>query len=474
MPPAAKGTVAAPPAWTPKSTLANAVYTAGFLYDPGQDILYSRMDALQRQFGYAYGYDAAALGMNMILDCEPIFFDYAGKHWMIELWKGQYILEAGGEIGVYNRPIGSVYPLLDPTVGRRPRDPIPAHNLFYDCANDNELLEMSFTLYKNGQKLFSRGPEKHWWLTGFKWGVYARPDELKMDASITCRDAGMCTALVGALRGMGYDVNVSATTVRFTFATPKTHQPRSETPSVVQAAETTTKGIVDKYKTFGLQNNDPNTIPPHAAEAIISTVGIYSVDFFVQVVANLAKNIGLDAYKVINDIAQTFKVGLDVVTDAVTQAGYDFSSWVGSVERALGINLNFSCIVDISNRGNPYDLILENQEIRTGIYKISPPNRISAGRVGRFLLEDPKPTPVGAEGWVRYYYVDATNNRHSVRFKYACPFGWDPNIAETNAPFNFYTKSESASSGWGGINQIKKEGHPLFVAFVYGNERPPR
>ena len=38
----------------------------------------------------------------MIIDCEPICFMYGGKNWMIELWKGQYGLETGGEIGVYN------------------------------------------------------------------------------------------------------------------------------------------------------------------------------------------------------------------------------------------------------------------------------------------------------------------------------------------------------------------------------------
>jgi len=38
---------------TPTSALAHAVYAAGFLYDPDQDIIYSRMDALQRNFGYA-------------------------------------------------------------------------------------------------------------------------------------------------------------------------------------------------------------------------------------------------------------------------------------------------------------------------------------------------------------------------------------------------------------------------------------
>src|SRR5690242_20482520 len=95
---------AMPTPWTPTSVLAQAVYLAGFLYDPDQDIIYSRMDALQRNFGYAFGYDAAALAMNAVIDCEPVFFDYDGKHWMIELWKGQYGLETGCEIGVYTRP----------------------------------------------------------------------------------------------------------------------------------------------------------------------------------------------------------------------------------------------------------------------------------------------------------------------------------------------------------------------------------
>jgi hypothetical protein len=40
--------------WTPTSPLAKAVELAGFLYDPDQDIIYSRMDALQRRLGYAY------------------------------------------------------------------------------------------------------------------------------------------------------------------------------------------------------------------------------------------------------------------------------------------------------------------------------------------------------------------------------------------------------------------------------------
>jgi hypothetical protein len=317
------------PPWTPTSLLANAVYAAGFLYDPAQDIIYSRRDPLQRRFGYAYGYDVAALGMNAILDCEPIFFDYAGKHWMIELWKGQYALETGCEIGVYNRQIGSTslaYALLDATVGHRAGDPNPSHNLFFDCANDNELLVMSSTLYKNGQVLFFRGPERHWWLTGFKWGIYSRPQDLSMDVSITCLDAAMCTALVDALQAMGYSVMVSSTTVNFSFASPRSHQPRSDTPLIVQAVEATDQGIVNGYDALGLPNNDPNSIPDALLTMIMNAVGIYSSEFFTRAVSNLANIAGWSANSLIDGLSQGFKISIPEATDVAAQAGYTLSS----------------------------------------------------------------------------------------------------------------------------------------------------
>jgi hypothetical protein len=330
-------------------------------------------------------------------------------------------------------------------------------------------MEMSSTLYKNGQKLFSRGPEKHWWLTGFKWGVYSRPAELTMDVSITCLDTTMRNALVYALADMQYSFRVvSSTGVRFTFATPSTHQPRSDTPAIVQAVEVTDQGIVNGYNALGFPNNDPNTIPDTAIATIMNAVAIYSWDFFAQTVANLANIAGLNAYTVIDGLAKAFGIGIDVATDLAAQAGYTFSNWVGAVESFLGVNLDFSCIVEISNRGGPYDLILENHRIIQGHYAVPPPNRISAGRVVRFWLKDPKPSPFGADGWAQYYYIDSANNRHSITFTYDCPTGVYPNIAAASAPFNFYTKSGSINSGWSGINQITQWGHPLFVAFVYG------
>jgi phosphatidylserine/phosphatidylglycerophosphate/cardiolipin synthase-like enzyme len=289
------------PSWTPRSLLAQAVYAAGFLYDPGQDIIYSRMYPPQRSFGYAWGYDWAALfAMNTIIDCEPIFFDYAGKHWMIMLWKAQYGLETGCEIGVYNRTIDSsspLYSLLDATIGHRPNDSNPSHNLFFDCASDSELLLMSTTLYHNGQKVFSLGPEKHWWLFGAKWGVMSKPEDLTMDVSIECLDGVMTAALVGALTtDMGYqNVQTTGNTVTFKYDKPKTPQPRDDAPSsaVVPAVRAIQQQIVSAYNSLGLTSNDPNTVGAQARAVIGQSFAIYSEAFFHDAIGRLAKLLGV-------------------------------------------------------------------------------------------------------------------------------------------------------------------------------------
>lgn len=122
---------------------------AGFEYDAEQGIYYSQLDPLQRLFGFNVIYDAVAPRTGMIYSTKRIFFDYDGKNWMIQIWKGQYGITAGAEIGLYNKPEDRLVPQ-------------------YDCAKDEELITMAFDFYNGGKYEFTRGPEKHWWLTGFK------------------------------------------------------------------------------------------------------------------------------------------------------------------------------------------------------------------------------------------------------------------------------------------------------------------
>lgn len=235
------------PSWTPKSPLAKAANEFGLLYDPGQDVVYYKKDSILRHAGYSIVFDVAAPTANIVIDCEPIYFKYANKLWMIELWKGQYSLATGCEIGVYNTP------KIDTPWGS-------LSSIHFNVAKDDELLVIAFTLRKNGQLLFFRGPEKHWWLSGFTMGLYSPPNELTMDVSITCLDSQMLTAVVHALHNMGYSVQVRSTTVNFRFATPSFPQPRLKNP-YTPAAEMVTQEIVKKYKAFGITNNNLNTIP---------------------------------------------------------------------------------------------------------------------------------------------------------------------------------------------------------------------
>jgi hypothetical protein len=464
--------------WTPRSPLALAVDAAGFDYDPLQDIIYSKMNPFQRNFGYAYGYDAGALAMNAVIDCEPIFFDYAGKTWMIELWKGQYGLETGCEIGVYNRVIGSsslFYSVLDSTVGKRFGDPNPEHSLFFNCASNSELLRMSSTLYRKGQRVFSRGPERHWWLTGFRWGLLSDPEDLTMDVSIECLDAVMTSALAGALRSMGYaNVNVRGNIVSFIFATPKTPQPRAANPQLVSIVRAANQEIVAAYDSLGLTSNDPNTVGDQAAAVIGNAFAIYSEQFFADVVAGLAKLLGIDASSLLRTLTGFLVVALDAASQFVTDVGYLLAEWVNAIADFISELLDFSCVIEVSNRGGPYQLVLDGSGIVYGNWAVAPPAAIAPGGTARFWLKDPKPSIHGADGWVSYTYTGTGGISQSVRFSFDCPTGLDTNVVTTSSrAFGFYTKSGDATSPWNALDSVVAWGHPLYVTFVWGNAPLP-
>ena len=463
-----------PGAWTPTSALAHAVYGAGFMYDPDQDIIYSRMDALQRSFGYAYGYDAAALGMSAILDCEPIFFDYDGKHWMIELWKGQYGLESGCEIGVYTRPIGSTgpaYALLDATVGQRPGDDVPSHNLFYDCAADEDRLELSATLHREDEVLFTRGPEVHWWLTGFKWGVLSQPSQLSVDASITLEDEAMLEAFMGGIEGRPYpNLKVEGTTVSFTFVEPyAVPQPPKPAP-ILAAVEAANQQIVGAYDALGLPDNDPNQVEAE----FLSVVGLellHLADHFGLAVCQLAVELEQDPGAVVKALGESFSVAASTVEEWLSGVSQGFATWVSWVEEYLGLPLDFSCYVEIDNTAGRSDLVLAGHSATYGTYLVGPPPWIPQGTVARLVLRDPKPSWHGSEGTVSYTYCDANLTMKTVELSFECPVGLDPNEASSDqADWSCFAKSDSAGGAWS--SSVPGGGHPLFVGYVTGGGQP--
>lgn len=153
---------------------------AGFAYDEAQGIFYTPLYPWQRYFGYNVGFDIAAPIAGMVFDTERLEFVYEGKEWMIQLWKGQYGITAGAEVGLYNRD--------------------PEKAMQYDCADDEDLIEMQFDFYNQGKYVFSRGPEKHWWLTGFKVFHVGIPFTITMDITLKFTDNQMASAFLKSLK----------------------------------------------------------------------------------------------------------------------------------------------------------------------------------------------------------------------------------------------------------------------------------
>jgi len=202
-----------------ENVMGNAIGLSGFAYDPKQDIFYSTMDSWQRDFGYCRLYDEGAALFSMIVDCEPVYFKYGGKNWLIQFWKGQYALNTGCEIGVYatKEHVFKISQYFNGT--------------FYHSVSDAERLYMSCTLLKNGKTIFKRR-DRQWWLTGFKLGEFSNPSELVMKISIALKDEFMCDAFIEGLINAGYsreEIAVWGNTVNFIFDIPKTPQPFTRT-----------------------------------------------------------------------------------------------------------------------------------------------------------------------------------------------------------------------------------------------------
>ncbi len=156
----------------------------GFNFNFKDMVIYTVVDAWTRDFGFAVLYDVVANTIG-IYDYETrrYHFDYDGLEWMIQVWKGTYFyVTNGAEVGIYNR--------------------VPGEEMgtFYNCANNEQMMEMQMTLFHNGKKLFSMGPQKHWWLTGFHLsGTVYEPASLTMEYSINFPNSTMLKAFTDAV-----------------------------------------------------------------------------------------------------------------------------------------------------------------------------------------------------------------------------------------------------------------------------------
>lgn len=190
------------------SLLEELAQPFGYAYHCCCGFFSSTLDAWQKSAGYTWIYDFMAPRFQMVLDSLPVYFNYRGRTWLIEFWKGQYGINAGAEIGIYHADR-----LLSETEYRT------AH---FQAAGEAEMLNCTMQLsLENGACV--KISERHWWLTAFLPGVFARPSSLCLKATVCFGSREMLEAFYRGLCRAGFaaeGITVQNLCLCFTFHRP--------------------------------------------------------------------------------------------------------------------------------------------------------------------------------------------------------------------------------------------------------------
>ncbi len=150
----------------------------GFNMNLSEMLVYATVNCWMRDFGFCYLYDVIASSMPVFFNYNTrrFKFEYNNLEYMIQIWKGNYTVANGGEIGVYCRDkekFGS----------------------YYDTVDDDQMLEMSMQILHGDKVLVNKPLQLHWWINGFNLGTRLYlPQSLTMKASVIMTDEEMLRA----------------------------------------------------------------------------------------------------------------------------------------------------------------------------------------------------------------------------------------------------------------------------------------
>lgn len=174
---------------TTETVYTEIFFTAdGYVYGPGETgmqklgyecsvydlMIYATVDSWMRDFGFCFFYD-------FICYTTPFFnyttrrykFEYDGKEWMIQAWKGNYLIANGAEVGIYCRDSKRI-------------------GTYYDCYDG--VMPMTLKL-RCGDTVIYDIEKEHWWINAFKLGdgLYS-PKKMTVEFSIEMPDEEMAKA----------------------------------------------------------------------------------------------------------------------------------------------------------------------------------------------------------------------------------------------------------------------------------------
>ena len=157
------------------------VFGIGHNFNFYEMTMYSVVDCWMRNYGFCLFYDIAAnlAPVNFTYITRRFKFSYDGLDWMVQIWKGNYFIANGGEVGLYWREKGQV-------------------GSYYNCATEE--IPMSLQVSIGDKVLVNRKLQDHWWISGFNIGekLYL-PSALTLKSTLVMPDKEMLEAFTGAI-----------------------------------------------------------------------------------------------------------------------------------------------------------------------------------------------------------------------------------------------------------------------------------
>lgn len=181
----------------------------GYAYHCRCGFFTSTTDAWQKEAGYTWLYDYMAPRFQMVFDALPIYFNYRGKTWLIELWKGQYGINTGAEIGIYHAD--------------RLLSKAEYQSALFTAAEDDEMLTCTLRLC-SGEEECLQITRQHWWHTAFLPGCFSDPKDLCLVCAVCFPNMEMCDAFYDGLCQVGYSpstISIHGLCLSFAFRVPQ-------------------------------------------------------------------------------------------------------------------------------------------------------------------------------------------------------------------------------------------------------------
>ena len=155
----------------------------GFNFSLSEMVLYATVNCWMREVGFCLLYDVLAQMMPVVYkyDTRRIDFEYNGLQWRVQMWKGNYFVANGGEVGLYYRT---------------PKK----YGSFYKCADDEKMLPMALKVRCGETVLLNKKLQEHWWINGFNLsGKMYPPETLTLEYTVIMPDEEMRDAFCKAM-----------------------------------------------------------------------------------------------------------------------------------------------------------------------------------------------------------------------------------------------------------------------------------